>query len=61
MHRKKRSTHLNEANQKNPKLMSRLEIISQNLFWLGVAALTCQTRPGAPGEEEDAAPGLLWR
>lgn len=34
---------LNEANQKNPKLMSRLEIISQNLFWLGVAALTCQT------------------
>lgn len=33
----------NEANKKNPKLMSRLEIISQNLFWLRVAAPTCQT------------------
>lgn len=33
----------NEADQKNPKLMSRLEIRSQNLFWLGVAAPTCQT------------------
>lgn len=33
----------NEANQKQPHLMSRLEIISQNLFWLGVSAPTCQT------------------
>lgn len=39
MHGKK----INEANQQNPQLMSRLEIISQNLFWLGVAAPTCQT------------------
>lgn len=54
----------NEANQKNPTLMSRLETISQNLFWLGVAAPTCQPdeRRGRELRGRRMLPGGgLWR